>query len=346
MMANTCARIRRFVTGVAISAAALTASQGALAEKLTVYTTTVPEMLGKYRDSFQEQYPEIEIEWLRDSTGVITARLLAERENTSADVIFAMAVPTLIALKKDGLLTAYEPKGADAIPTRFKDSDTPPSWIGEAAYIAVFCVNTVEAEKRGIPIPQTWDDLLKPAYKGQIVMPNPASSGTGFITVSGWLQQWGEEKAWKYMDALHENVALYDHSGARPCTLAAQGEYTIGVSIDSRAGIEKEQGAPIEIVVPEFVGWELNGTAITARTDNLDAAKKFMDWSATPAAHKLHYEVRGIVALKDAGQPPEGFPAEAPDRLANNDFNWQAENRDRLLAESIRRYDQKSAPKN
>ncbi len=49
-----------------------------------------------------------------------------------------------------------------------------------------------------------------------IVMPNPASSGTGFLTVSGWLQMMGEEEGWAYMDELHR-----EHRRLHPLRLEA-----------------------------------------------------------------------------------------------------------------------------
>src|SRR3546814_6418948 len=60
----------------------------------------------------------------------------------------------------------------------------PPPWVGQRAYAAVVCFNTIEAKKKNMPMPATWKDLTKPIYKGQVVMPNPNSSGTGFLDVS------------------------------------------------------------------------------------------------------------------------------------------------------------------
>jgi len=124
------------------------------------------------------------------------------------------------------------------------------------------CFNTVEAQKKNIPKPETWKDLTKPVYKGQIVMPNPASSGTGFFDVSAWLTLWGDDAGkgggWKYMDALHENIAQYTHSGSKPCNMAATGEYVLGISFEYRGNTNKAKGAPIDLVFPkEGLGWDL-----------------------------------------------------------------------------------------
>jgi iron(III) transport system substrate-binding protein len=90
-------------------------------------------------------------------------------------------------------------------------------------FAAVVCYNTVEGQKKNIPQPKSWADLTKPVYKGQITMPNPASSGTGFFDVTAWLQTMGEANGWKYMDQLHENIAQYTHSGSKPCRQAGRG---------------------------------------------------------------------------------------------------------------------------
>src|SRR3546814_7928067 len=105
-------------------------------------------------------------------------------------------------------------------------------------------------------------------------MPNPASSGTGLFDVTGRLQQFGEEEGWKYMDALHENIGVYTHSGSKPAKMAAAGEYPIGISFDYRVATEKSKGAPVDLILPcEGLGWDMDASAIMKGTKNLEAAK-------------------------------------------------------------------------
>ncbi|MGH7343780.1 MAG: putative 2-aminoethylphosphonate ABC transporter substrate-binding protein, partial [Candidatus Rokuibacteriota bacterium] len=217
---------------------------------LTVYTAVEADDLKKYAARFNEDHPDIEIKWVRDSTGVVTAKLLAEKANPQADVIWGLAATSLLVLKPEGLLMPYAPKGVERLDAQFRDKDNPPSWVGMDAWVAALCFNTVEAQKKNLPKPASWKDLTKPVYKGTIVMPNPASSGTGFLDVTSWLQLFGETEGWKYMDALHQNIGVYTHSGSKPCTMAGAGEYPIGVSFEFRAARQKKQGAPIDIVFP------------------------------------------------------------------------------------------------
>jgi iron(III) transport system substrate-binding protein len=177
-------------------------------------------------------------------------------------------------------------------------------------------------------------------------MPNPASSGTGFLDVAGWLQMWGEADAWKFMDALHENIAIYTHSGSQPCARAGQGEFPIGVSFEYRAVTTKKSGAPIDIIFPsEGLGWDLEASGIMKTTKKLDAARKLMDWLATPEAMALFSKNFAVVAIPGIAKPLDFVPADYEKRLVKNDFAWEAKNRDKILAEWTKRYDSKSLPK-
>ena len=186
--------------------------------------------------------PDVEIVWVRDSTGVITARFLAEKDNPRADVVLGLAVTSLIAFEKAGLLETYEPKGASALKPVFRDAAAPYTWTGMDAYLSVLCFNTAEGKKNNVATPTSWQDITNPAYKGKIVMPHPASSGTGYLTIAAWMQLMGEKAAWEFMDKLHDNIAVYTHSGSAPCVQAAKGERMAGIGFDMRGAREKTQG--------------------------------------------------------------------------------------------------------
>ena len=332
------------VAAVALFSAS-TASVQAKTE-LTVYTAVEAEDLKKYAERFNKAHPDIEIKWVRDSTGIVTAKLLAEKNNPQADVVWGLAATSLLLLKSEGMLEGYAPKGVEKLDKKFVDSSNPPTWVGMDAWVASVCFNTVEAKKNNLPAPTSWADLTKPVYKGHVVMPNPNSSGTGFLDVSSWLQMMSEDGGWAFMDALHENIAWYTHSGSKPCKQAAAGETPIGISFAFRGAKSKAQGAPLEIIVPsEGVGWDMEATAIVAGTSKLDAAKKLVDWSVTEKANRLYNEGYAVVAIPGIAKPVEHFPAGIVDAMYDNDFLWAAQNRKRILAEWQKRYDSKSEAK-
>ena len=316
------------------------------AESLTVYTAVEAEDLKKYAARFNEDHPDIQIQWIRDSTGVITAKLLAEKDNPQADVIWGLAATSLLLFKSQGMLEPYAPKGLEKLDPKMRDKANPPSWVGMDAWVAALCVNTIELEKNNLPMPTSWADLTKPVYKGHVIMPNPNSSGTGFLDVSSWLQMMGEEGGWKYMDALHENISRYTHSGSAPCKLAASGETTIGVSFAFRGAKEMTKGAPVKVVVPkEGVGWDMEATAIVKGTKKLAAARTLVDWSISEKANRMYNEGYAVIGIQALAKPVDNFPADLISKMIDNDFEWAANNRARILAEWQKRYDSKSDPK-
>ncbi|UTV98588.1 putative 2-aminoethylphosphonate ABC transporter substrate-binding protein [Marinomonas rhizomae] len=314
--------------------------------ELTVYTAIEAEDLKKYAARFNEDNPDIKINWVRDSTGIITAKLLAEKDNPQADVVWGLAATSLMLLKNDGLLETYKPNGYNNISPKFKDTSKEPVWVGMDAWMAAICFNTVEAEKLGLPKPTSWQDLTKPVYKDHIIMPNPNSSGTGFLDVSSWLQMFGEDKGWGYMDALHNNVSRYTHSGSKPCKLAASGEIPIGISFAFRAAKSKKQGAPLDIVFPtEGLGWDMEATSIIKGTKKLEAAKTLADWTTSKKANEMYSEGYAVVAMPGVAKSIQYFPENAESLMIDNDFEWSAKNRDAILTQWQTRYDSKSEAK-
>ncbi len=324
----------------------LTSSAAFADTSLTVYTALEADQLKAYQQQFETEYPDIKIRWVRDSTGIITAKLLAEKAAPQADVIMGVAVTSLLVLDNQGMLQPYAPKGVEKLSQRYVDNSTPPMWVGMDVWGAAICFNTVEAAKLGLKKPESWKDLLKPEYKGKIVMPNPASSGTGYFDVSGWLTQLGEKDGWSYMDKLHDNIAQYTHSGSKPCKQAAAGEFPIGIAFEYRAAKLKESGAPIDVVFPkEGLGWDVEATAIMKGTKNLEAARKLADWSASKSANELYAKNFAIVAYPGVTKPNPLIPANYEQMLIKQDLKWSATNRDRILAEWTKRYDGKSEAK-
>ena len=165
----------------AFAAVSLAAGSAFAKTELTVYTAYENDDLKPYKEAFEKDNPDIVVNWVRDSTGVVTAKLIAEKDNPRADATWGLAVTSLLVLDDYGLLEPYAPKGLEKLSAKFRDPRNPPRWLGNSGWICAIIFNEVEGKKRNAPKPAAWKDLANPAYKGQIVMPHPASSGTGFM---------------------------------------------------------------------------------------------------------------------------------------------------------------------
>ncbi|THB64793.1 MAG: putative 2-aminoethylphosphonate ABC transporter substrate-binding protein [Desulfovibrio sp.] len=317
----------------------------AQAEDLLVYTALEDDEIPIYLELFNEMHPDINVQIVRDSTGIITAKILAEADNPQADVIWGTAATSLMLADQAGIVEPYAPAGLDRVRPAMRDANEVPHWVGIKAWMTGFCVNTIEMEALGLPTPSSFADLIDPVYKGQLIMPNPASSGTGFLTVSAILQMMGEEAGWEYLDALHENISRYTHSGSKPCKLAGSGETPIGISFAYRGFIQREKGEPVVTVFPEEgSGWDVEANALVKKAEIKDAARIFLDWAISPEVMELYARVYPVTAY-DVGAPiPEGYPTDPEAQLIENDFQWAAANRARILEEWTNRYDGKSDP--
>lgn len=297
--------------------------------ELIVYTAIETELLNEYKTRFESKHPDININWVRDSTGIITAKLLAERDAPKADIVLGVAASSLLILEEEDLLVGYKPHGYEKISDDMKDLNDPPKWIGTMAWATSLCINKIEMKKNNLPYPTDWNDLLNPIYKGYIAMPHPASSGTGFMDVTAWMQILGEEEAWNYMKALHKNIKEYSHSGTKPCAMAAQGEVAIGLSSSSFAQKLIKRRAPIELWIPTGgLGWELEAAAIIKGTPRLEAAQKMMDWVTSDDVGEIGQEFSGITARPDYMTEEGKQHAEG---MIDNNLSWAAQNRERIL---------------
>lgn len=339
-------RLNLTLGAASVALIALAAPAFAQRTPLTVYTALENDQLGPLKAAIEEAVPEVEVVWVRDSTGVITARFLAEADNPQADMILGLAVSSLLMFDEMDLLESYAPAGLADLKEQFRDNRDAPTWGGMDAYVGVICYNTAEGGAHGIETPASWEDLLAPEFAGHVVMPHPASSGTGYLTVGAWLQLMGEEEGWAFMDRLHENIAAYLHSGSAPCVQAARGERVAGIALDMRGVQEKAQGAPLEVIVPtEGVGWEMEAFAIVRGTENAELARKVADWATSQGANEVYSETYAVVAHPAVQNYPEGYPTEIEGALIDNDFAWMAANRERILAEWTSRYEAKAAPR-
>ncbi len=331
----------RLMKGSLAALVSLLATNAMAAQEVTVYTAFETDILAKYKSAFEKDNPDIKIKWVRDSTGIMTAKLLAEKNNPQAEVVWGLAGSSMALLKDEGLLKPYTPKGLEELNANLNDPQSNQAWFGNDAFFNAVCFNEAVAKQLNLPKPTSWEDLTKPVYKGHIAMPNPASSGTGYMQVSAWLQNMGEDQAWNYMRDLDKNIAHYTHSGSKPCVQAGMGEVAIGISMASRGAKLKTQGAPLAVITPKGIGWESEAVGLVKESD---AAKRVVDWSISKAANELYVEMYPVVGHKEVKATVSNFP-NVQENMAKMDFAQMGSKRTEILATWSEKFDAKSEPK-
>ncbi len=333
----------RFGAGLAVAALVATVPGTADAGKITVYTSYEEDELASFLEAMKKDVPDVEVDVLRLSTGDLKARILAEASNPKHDVIWGWAATSMVDPRILEMTEAYTPAGIDKVPERFRDKDG--RWFATTGYMGAFCVNNEIMSKDGLAMPASWQDLVKPEYQGKLVMPNPASSGTGYLHIASILQMMGEEKGWAYLDELDKNMDQYIKSGSKPCNVASAGEFAIGLSFALRAIKNIDEGYPITMVIPsEGAGHELEASALMASSQNKEDAKKFLDWTLSKSAEEQYNKWKSIVTMQGRSMPENfkkaGLPDDISTVLFEMDYAWAADNQERIVAEWQKRYEQ------
>lgn len=322
------------LSGVCLAGALALAAGCAHAGSITVYTSLEEDEIKDYVAQAKKDMPDITINVLRLSTGDLGPRILAEAKNPQHDVIWGWALTNMMDTRISALLEPYAPAGVDRLAASYRAPDE--KWFATTGYMAAFCVNTEALKAKNLPLPASWQDLTNPIYHGEVVMPNPVSSGTGYLQIAALLQSKGDESGWAFLKSLDGNIAQYTKSGSRPCKAARTGEYAIGVSLAFAAMQSIEEGYPVKMVVPnDGAGYELEATGLMAAAKNKADAKRFLDWTLSSSAAQRYTRYKEIVTIPGVPQAEiakaAGLPADLSGVLYPVDFVKSAQQRDAIL---------------
>ena len=223
-------------------------------------------------------------------SGEALAQLIAERANPKTDVWFGGTGDPHLQAAEAGLSLEYKSPTLTQLHTWAQQQAQQSQYKTVGIYSGPlgFGYNTELLAKKKMAVPKSWADLLKPEYKGEIQVANPASSGTAYTMVATLVQMMGEDKAFDYMKALHKNISQYTRSGTGPIKAVARGETTVSISFVHDGPGEKLQGFPVETITPaEGTGAEIGSMSIIKGARNLENAKKFYEWALTSQAQQF-----------------------------------------------------------
>ena len=179
----------------------------------------------------------MKVELLSMSSGEVLSKLRAEGGTPSADLWFGGGIDAFMSAKEDDLLEQVTFDAAAGLADEFKDADG--YWFSKGITIVGFLLNDALMDELQLTAPASWADLTNADYAGEIIMSNPAVSGTNYAVVNALLQTLGEEEGWNYFDSLNANIAYYGKRGSDPLNKTGAGEYAIGISYIDR-GVEAQ----------------------------------------------------------------------------------------------------------
>ncbi len=303
--------------------------------KLTIYAGMQEDHANLAAKEF-EKATGVKTEMIRMSGGEIFARIKAEKDNPSASVWYGGGALTFMAADKEGLLEDYVSPEAANIPDRFKEKDG--AWTGiYSGYLGIEG-NKKWLDEHNLELPTTWDDLLKPEFKGNIAIAHPGSSSTAYNFLATIVQLKGEEEGFKYLQKFNEQVRQYTKSGSAPGRMAGLGEVPVAIGFLHDAIKYQEEGYEdlIFTAPSDGTGYEIGAVAIIKNGPDQEAAKMFVDWALSKKAQELGKTVGSFQFLtnKDA-EPPKQAMTLKDTKLIDYDFQWAADNREQFLQKFI-----------
>lgn len=300
----------------------------AITEALKVVTTSET-----YKELFDKFTAEtgVKVEFLSMSSGEVISKVKAEGGKPMADLWFGGGIDAFMAAKADGLLEKVEFDGAKDLAEEYKDEEG--YWYSKGLTVVGFIVNNDIVAEKNLEMPKTWGDLTNSAYKSEILMSNPAISGTNYAVVNAILQSKGEEAGWEYFEKLNENIDYYSKRGKDPNVKTMAGEVGIGITYIDK-GLEKMQEEKnVTIVYPEDgVPYVPEGVAAFKNASNIEGAKLFIEWLYRDENLKEVIKLDNKDTLKLIKPNLEGveltFPKEA---LMEEDLSLFGEKRTEIL---------------
>lgn len=245
-------------------------------ETVVIYTSAENYRVEHMRQRLMEEFPQYEILIEYMPTGNQAARLLAEGSQTDCDITYDLEYTYLEQLAQAGLLADLSDYDFSVF---CQDTVASPYYMPDYRNGGAVIINPAVLEKYGLERPESYDDLLKEEYRGLISMPNPASSGTGYMFLLAMVNGRGEEGAFAYFDALAENVLQFTSSGSGPVNALIQGEAAIGLGITGTAVNAINEGAELEILFfEEGSPYALYGQGIIAGREQRPAVREVYDF--------------------------------------------------------------------
>lgn len=260
--------------------------------RLVVYCSGTNAFCEEETKAFGEKY-DVRTSLIRNGSGSTFAKIEAEKRNPQADVWYGGTLDPHSQAGEMDLLEPYESPNIGEILPDFQDPAKRKGNYSSAVYIGIlgFGINTERAEKLGIDVPSCWSDLTNSQLKGEIQIADPQSSGTAYTALATFTQLWGEEPAFTFLKDIDKNISQYTKSGFAPARNVARGEATIGIGFLHDYALEKENGAPIKLVVPcEGSGYEVGGVSILKGARNLENAQLFVDWALSKQAQEIAWQ--------------------------------------------------------
>lgn len=297
---------------------------------IVVYVASRDEVGSTILELFKEK-TGCTYEYLKMPTQESLERMKSERKKPKADVFIGGTCDVHVLMKKENLSEKYISKNYSSIRDRYKDKDG--YWIGFEVSPLSIVINKDRWDSefgcKGLEMPRTYEDLLNPIYKGEIVISDPNTSGTAYTMLASLTQSMGEDKAKNFLQKMKANVGKFTTNGYTPAQKVATGEYLIGVNFLGDQLLIKDSGFNIATIVPKNSGWNIDAISKLKDGPNGDVGKYFIDFCTSKEVEKALNNISFAMSTRQDANGIRGINLDELDIYedynfikASNDREW------------------------
>jgi len=286
-------------------------------QKIIIYTSMKEALIRGIVDGFKAKNPGIDVDYQSAGAGKLMAKIAAERQSGKilADVIWTSEVPDFYKMRQEGILEKYKSPVFKETINPFKDFDG--SFHAARLGTLGIIINTDKIKKA----PTQWSDLMKPEYKNAFGVADPALSGTSYMSVALLTKKFG----WKFWEQVSANGGRIGKGSGQVIDDTASGELSASLAVDYITHNKINKGAHLKMCYPPELLVVPSPVAIFKGTQNLPAAKKFVDYLLGKEAQTLVAAQGTIPVREDVPMPNKNFGLPKPkDALAKSikiDYN-------------------------
>ncbi len=299
---------------------------------LSVYSALNESTNNAFIAAFKKAVTGVDVQVLPlAAAGELQTRIQTEKASPRADVFIGGSSEFHDPLGKDGLLVSYKSPNAKDVDARFKDPNG--NWTGWYLGIFGFVSHSSRISEVSAGKPKSWDDLLNPAWKGKLILPDPVKTGGGYIFLATQVFRFNrdEDKAFDFMKKLNANIAQLVGTAPQGIQLVSQGQFVGCPNWAHDILTSKSQGQPIELTVPKQTANEVGAISVVKNGPNTAAARAFVDWVLTKEAGELNVKLSNRLSVLKDVKPAAGTPTLDQVDLVQYDREWATANKTRLL---------------
>jgi len=289
------------LTIVAVVSGVVFAQTSASPKALVLWSAAAEDEAQALVAKFNGKYPEIKVSVIRAGSGELLTRLNAEQPKPQGDILLGIAKEAFDGVYD--LFRGYKSVNHSYISAEVRDTAAVPRYYGFSMPLQAFMINTKLLKPADYPA--SWTDLTNPKYKGEIVLANPALSGSAYAQIYMIYKLYGDE----VLKKLAKNATFNASSTAGPESVA-RGEFAITATGEGNIASYIEKGSPVTFVYPkDGTGARFDASGIIANGPNPKAAELWMDFITSKDAYKLILGTRNRRVVVTDLPGPKFLPA-------------------------------------